>query len=114
MISVFETTLTDDAPLSCMVETIDAFVAQKVSLDELVGRLSALGDELRSAPPKWQAVFLNLWTSLEIIDIESRSHRRELTEMELRFVLALSLELKDKIVAVRGSLAEPLAAPMIQ
>jgi hypothetical protein len=113
MMSVYEMPQTDDMSLCCMAEAIDAFVAQQVSLGELVGRLATLHGELRLAPPKWQAIFLNLCTSLEIIHTEVRVHRRELTEMELRFVLSLSLELKDMIVAVRGSVTEPLAASII-
>jgi len=112
--SVFEMTQPDEVPLNCMAEAIDAFVAQKIRLGELVGRLSILRGEVQSVQPKWHTVFLNLWTSLEIIHTESRIHRRELTEMELRFVLSLSLELKDMIVAVRHSITEPLADPVTQ
>jgi len=108
--SVFELTQPDEVILNCMVQAIDDFVAQHSHLGELVGQLSVLCGNVRSVPPRWQTVFLNLWTSLEIIHTESRVHRRDLTEMELRFVLSLSLELKDMIVAVRAPIAEPLAA----
>ncbi len=97
-----------------MVEVIDAFVAHKVCLADLVGQLSFLRPQVSAAPSKWHKVFLNLWTSIEIVHTEARIHQRDLTEMELRFVLSLSLELKDTIVAVRGAIAEPLADPVTQ
>lgn len=99
----------DLCQLDRMIDAIDQFVRRQSGLGELVSTLSSARSHLQTLPVVWHRPVLNLWTSLEIIHTETRSQNRALTEMELRFVLALSYELKDKVVSARRQIAEPLS-----
>lgn len=99
----------DLCQLDRMIEAIDLFVQQQTELGALVSALSSARSHLQTLTAVWHRPVLNLWTSLEIIHTETRSQNRALTEMELRFVLSLSYELRDKVVSARGQIAEPLS-----
>lgn len=95
-----------------MADAIDSFIFRQDGVAELLGALR-LSEYLNAVPPNWWRMFLNLWRSIEIVTSEACVQRRELTEMELRFVLSLCLDLKDMIETVRSAIADPIAEPAI-
>ena len=100
---------TDAILLARMSEAIDMFLTTEQDLAGMLVALSSHCWQLTAVPARWQQTFLNVWKSVELVHAEASAHNRALSEMELRFVLALCREMRDRVRDARSHIAESAA-----
>jgi hypothetical protein len=85
---------------SRMMQVIDEFLIDKVSLRELVSTLSFLLTNLEEVSGEWRHNFQEQWEHLEMINADIREQERSLTEAESEFILERAKQLKDLVKKV--------------
>ncbi len=83
-----------------MMQVIDEFLIDKVSLRELVSTLSFLLMNLEKVSEEWRNNFQEQWGRLEMINADIREQERGLTEAEREFIIEGAKRLKDLVKKV--------------
>lgn len=102
---------TDSERLRRLADALDGFAVQQQDVAALVETLACQSDYLYTVPAAWRRMFLNLRRSVALVTAEAQRSGRELSEMELRFVLSLCLDMKDMVTAAERDRQESIEAP---